>query len=112
MHAWQSDNFLGSVTRETVSVFVSFERGSGCRQPLEVNRQTFGPIPSPGTIRALSSLCLLRNASGHSLRTCRRSSPKETSMANESKDQPVRGHIDCLVKEEERLYARSALTHG
>jgi hypothetical protein len=31
-------------------------------------------------------------------------------MANESKDQPVRGHIDCLVKEEERLYARSALT--
>jgi hypothetical protein len=33
-------------------------------------------------------------------------------MANESKDQPVRGHIDCLVKEEERLYARSALTHG
>lgn len=26
-------------------------------------------------------------------------------MANESKDQPVLGHIDRLVKEEERLYA-------
>ena len=31
-------------------------------------------------------------------------------MANESKDQPVLGHIDRLVKEEERLYAQSALT--
>jgi len=31
-------------------------------------------------------------------------------MANESKDQPVLGHIDSLVKEEERLYAQSALT--
>jgi len=31
-------------------------------------------------------------------------------MANESKDQPVLGHIDGLVKEEERLYAQSALT--
>ncbi len=26
-------------------------------------------------------------------------------MANESKDQPVLGHIDRLVKEEEGLYA-------
>jgi hypothetical protein len=31
-------------------------------------------------------------------------------MANESKDQPVLGHIDRLVKEEESLYAQSALT--
>ena len=31
-------------------------------------------------------------------------------MANESKDQPVLGHIDRLVKEEEHLYAQSALT--
>ena len=31
-------------------------------------------------------------------------------MANESKDQPVLGHIDRLVKEEEQLYAQSALT--
>jgi Protein of unknown function (DUF2630) len=30
-------------------------------------------------------------------------------MANESKDHPVLGHIDRLVKEEE-LYAQSALT--
>jgi len=30
-------------------------------------------------------------------------------MANESKDQPVLGHIDSLVKEEERLYAQSGL---
>jgi hypothetical protein len=33
-------------------------------------------------------------------------------MANESKDRPVLGHIDGLVKEEERLYAQSALTDG
>jgi hypothetical protein len=31
-------------------------------------------------------------------------------MANESKDQPVLGHIDTLVKEEERLYAKGELT--
>jgi len=31
-------------------------------------------------------------------------------MANESKDQPVLGHIDRLVKEEECLYAQSQLT--
>ena len=31
-------------------------------------------------------------------------------MANESKDQPVLGHIDGLVKEEERLYAQRELT--
>ena len=31
-------------------------------------------------------------------------------MANESKDQPVLGHIDRLVKEEERLYAQSEFT--
>jgi hypothetical protein len=31
-------------------------------------------------------------------------------MATESKDQPVLGHIDRLVKEEERLYAQSHLT--
>jgi Protein of unknown function (DUF2630) len=31
-------------------------------------------------------------------------------MANESKDQPVLGHIDRLVKEEERLYAKGELT--
>jgi len=30
-------------------------------------------------------------------------------MANESKDQPVLGHIDGLVKEEERLYAKGEL---
>ncbi len=30
-------------------------------------------------------------------------------MANESKDQPVLGHIDRLVKEEEHLYAQSEL---
>jgi len=35
---------------------------------------------------------------------------KETSMANESKDLPVLGHIDGLVKEEERLYAKGELT--
>ena len=35
---------------------------------------------------------------------------KETSTADESKDQPVQGHIDGLVKEEERLYAQSELT--
>jgi hypothetical protein len=31
-------------------------------------------------------------------------------MANESKDQPVLGHIDGLVKEEERLYSMRVLT--
>lgn len=31
-------------------------------------------------------------------------------MANESKDQPVLGHINQLVKEEERLYAQSKIT--
>jgi hypothetical protein len=31
-------------------------------------------------------------------------------MANDSKDQPVLGHIDGLVKEEERLYAQAELT--
>jgi Protein of unknown function (DUF2630) len=31
-------------------------------------------------------------------------------MADESKDQPVLGYIDGLVKEEERLYAQRALT--
>ncbi len=31
-------------------------------------------------------------------------------MANESKDQPVLGHIDSLVNEEEGLYAQSQLT--
>jgi hypothetical protein len=31
-------------------------------------------------------------------------------MANEKKDQSVLSHIDQLVKEEERLYAKSALT--
>jgi hypothetical protein len=30
-------------------------------------------------------------------------------MANESKDQPVLGHIDGLVKEEERLYGKGEL---
>src|SRR5260370_38415732 len=54
--------------------------------------------------------CPRRNASEHSRRTCRGRSQKETSMANESKDQPVLGHIDSLVKEEERLYAQSGLT--
>jgi hypothetical protein len=37
-------------------------------------------------------------------------SQKESSMANESKDQPVLGHIDGPVKEEERLYAKGELT--
>jgi Protein of unknown function (DUF2630) len=37
---------------------------------------------------------------------------EETSMANESEDQPVLGHIDRLVKEEERLYAQSELKDG
>jgi len=37
-------------------------------------------------------------------------SQKEISMANESKDLPVLGHIDGLVKEEERLYAKGELT--
>ena len=31
-------------------------------------------------------------------------------MANEKNDQPVLSHIDQLVKEEERLYAKNALT--
>jgi len=31
-------------------------------------------------------------------------------MANEKKDQSVLSHIDQLVKEEERLYAKSGLT--
>ncbi len=31
-------------------------------------------------------------------------------MADERKDQPVLGHIDGLVKEEERLYAKGELT--
>jgi uncharacterized protein DUF2630 len=31
-------------------------------------------------------------------------------MANEKKDQSVLSHIDQLVKEEERLYAKSELT--
>jgi hypothetical protein len=31
-------------------------------------------------------------------------------MANEKTDQPVLSHIDQLVKEEERLYAKNALT--
>jgi hypothetical protein len=31
-------------------------------------------------------------------------------MANEKNDQSVLGHIDELVKEEERLYAKSGLT--
>jgi hypothetical protein len=37
-------------------------------------------------------------------------SQKESSMLDESKDQPVLGHIDGLVKEEERLYAKGELT--
>jgi hypothetical protein len=39
-----------------------------------------------------------------------RCSQKRTSMANDNKDQPVLGHIDTLVKEEERLYAQRELT--
>src|SRR2546429_6746826 len=39
-----------------------------------------------------------------------RCSQKETSMASDNKDQPVLGHIDALVKEEERLYAQGELT--
>ena len=35
---------------------------------------------------------------------------KRGLMANESKDQSVLGHIDGLVKEEERLYAQGELT--
>ncbi|PYT67861.1 MAG: DUF2630 domain-containing protein [Acidobacteria bacterium] len=31
-------------------------------------------------------------------------------MASDNKDQPVLGHIDALVKEEERLYAQGELT--
>jgi len=31
-------------------------------------------------------------------------------MANEKTDQPVLSHIDQLVKEEERLYAKNSLT--
>ncbi len=31
-------------------------------------------------------------------------------MSDKSIDQPVLGHIDALVKEEERLYAQSELT--
>ena len=31
-------------------------------------------------------------------------------MANESKDLPVLGHIDGLVEDEERLYAKGELT--
>jgi uncharacterized protein DUF2630 len=31
-------------------------------------------------------------------------------MVNEKNDQPVLSHIDQLVKEEERLYAKNALT--
>jgi uncharacterized protein YjaG (DUF416 family) len=31
-------------------------------------------------------------------------------MANDNKDQPVLGHIDTLVKEEERLHAQRELT--
>jgi Protein of unknown function (DUF2630) len=31
-------------------------------------------------------------------------------MANEKNDQPVLSHIDQLVKEEERLYAKNVLT--
>jgi hypothetical protein len=31
-------------------------------------------------------------------------------MANEKNDQPVLSHIDQLVKEEERLYAKNGLT--
>jgi hypothetical protein len=34
----------------------------------------------------------------------------ESPKANESKDQPVLGHIDRLVKEEEHLYAKPQLT--
>jgi hypothetical protein len=37
-------------------------------------------------------------------------SQKESSMLDESKDQPVLGHIDGLVKVEERLYAKGELT--
>ncbi len=33
-------------------------------------------------------------------------------MSNKSSDQPVLGHIDGLVKEEERLYAQSELTEA
>jgi len=31
-------------------------------------------------------------------------------MADENKDQPVLGHIDALVKEEERLFAQGELS--
>ena len=47
---------------------------------------------------------------GIALDPWRRGSQKETFVANESKDQPVLGHIDRLVKEEEGLYAQSQLT--
>jgi Protein of unknown function (DUF2630) len=33
-------------------------------------------------------------------------------MAKKSTDQPVLGHIDALVKEEERLYAKSKLSEA
>ena len=33
-------------------------------------------------------------------------------MANDSKDDSVLGHIDGIVKEEERLYAKQGLTDG
>jgi hypothetical protein len=55
---------------------------------------------------------LQRNANGHRPRTCQNRLQKETSVANESKDQPVLGHINQLVKEEERLYAQSKITDG
>jgi hypothetical protein len=37
---------------------------------------------------------------------------KETHMAVEKKDESVLGHINQLVKEEERLYAQTELTTG
>ena len=35
---------------------------------------------------------------------------KGVRMSNDNKDKPVSGHIDRLVKEEERLYAQKELT--
>jgi hypothetical protein len=35
---------------------------------------------------------------------------RKSCMANEQKDQSVLNHIDQLVKEEERLYAKNGLT--
>jgi hypothetical protein len=84
---------LGSVSapryRPTVSLHQRVNPQTAC--PARVSRkQAEGPEPPANEAPVLQK--------------------RKSYMANEKNDQPVLSHIDQLVKEEERLYAKNALT--